>query len=145
MKHILFAYDGKPEAEEAKVYVLSRLEKGDILDMLHLIPTDLLHYGQVDQLASQASKKSFLHYIQELGVKECSTLLAPFAEEASQHGIQARLHVRWGNAEKALLEIASSTPIDEIILSKNIWGIDWHKDSTSASLAKKYPRKITII
>lgn len=145
MRRIILGSDGSPEAREAEQYALAMLQPGDDIIALHVVNTDLMHYGLIDQLATQADKENFLAYIRKQGEEECASRLGPFADAAAKSGAKVALHVRWGDPARELLSIASEHDAHEIVLAGSSWNTNWHEPHMEARLDRSSPCKITIL
>ncbi len=143
MQHILLIHDGAPLHESMQYLLQNILQKPLHIDILYIIPQNLVHYGQVDQLASAAIKDDFVSYIHAQGVEECKEKLEPLVNtlksmaEMHESSLELSLHVRWGKAREAIEEIATEYGATSIYVQQNTFGLDWslQKKSLRSSLA----------
>ncbi len=142
MKRILIVHDGKPLSLDAKSKLQNSLQHTSIANLLYIIPQNLVHYGQVDQLASPICKDEFIQYVYGLGIEECQKALQPLVNELEQvseaNNFEIKLHVRWGNAADAILELAKDVEAEEIFIQQKCFDIDWAimKDSSLSKIAE---------
>ncbi len=133
MKRILLCHDGSELTEMGMSFLYKELLNHDIIDILYVIPQNLIHYGQVDQLATPDSKQEFIEYVQSIGIQECKDKLGSFQDSinvfAENQNIQLKtqLHVRWGDAIKIVREFISDYSISTVLIPSRVWGIDWHR------------------
>ncbi|MEL7639255.1 MAG: universal stress protein [Solidesulfovibrio sp.] len=145
MRRILLGSDGSRQARQAEDRVISLAKGGDSIVALHVVPTDLMHYGLVDQLATQSDKEEFLRYIRELGERECLDKLSGFLARARERGVDARLSVRWGEPLREILAAAVESAADEVFLPSHGWGVDFTVPEFVARINRSSPCKITIL
>jgi nucleotide-binding universal stress UspA family protein len=145
MKHILFCGDGSAEAGAAEAAALALIDAGDSIVALYVIANDLIHYGEIDQLATPADKEHFIAYIREQGAAECQQHLGAFAQKAEQRGAVVELRVRWGNAAQAIINTAAATQAQGIVLAARAWGIDWHEPAMKHLLEKSCSAALTLV
>ncbi len=148
MKRILLCHDGTKLTPSAMSFLHEKLQEVITLDVLYVIPRNLIHYGQVDQLATPTSKQEFIDYVQELGVQECKEKLHNFVLEIEEFAkaqhlqLEIKLHVRWGKAIEAIEEVSKSYSDEAILLPNNIWEIDELLQKNVLKLQKKLPTYI---
>lgn len=145
MKQILFCSDGSSRAQAAENAVLSLIEQGDSVVALYVIANDLIHYGEIDQLATPADKEHFIAYIQQQGAAECQQHLGAFAAKAADRGATVELRVRWGNAAQAIINTAAEIEAQALVLAAQAWGHDWHKPALKHLLEKSCPAVLTVL
>lgn len=146
MRRILLCSNGSPEARRAEDYVLTELRScGGSVFALHIVDTDLMHYGLVDQLATQGDKENFLCYVREEGERECRGRLGGFLERARKGGVDALLGVRWGEPLREMLAAAAESGVDEIVLPPRNWGLDFTVPHFVDRLNRSSPCKITVL
>ena len=146
MRRILLGSDGSVEARHAEDHVIATLRReGGSVMALHVVDTDLMHYGLVDQLATQSDKETFLNYVREQGESECEARLGGFVERARKSGVHALLGVRWGEPLRDVLAAATENGADEIVLPPHSWGMDFTTPHLAERLNRSSPCKITIM
>ncbi len=145
MKRILLGHDGANLSQDAMSFLYEKLREASVLDILYVIPQNLIHYGQVDQLATPSSKQDFIDYVQEVGVQECKDKLGDFVKQIETFAqennlaLTVKLHVRWGNAQDVIQEVAISYNDEAVLLPNKVWGIDWLLQKHVAELQKSLP------
>jgi len=146
MRRIILGSDGSTQARNAEDQVIS-LAHGDDCSViaLYIVATDLMHYGLVDQLATQSDKEDFMRYVSELGKRECRDRLGGFLERAQEHGVAAQLNVRWGEPLREVLAAATESGADEVFLPPSSWGMDFTLPHLVARMNSLSPCKITIL
>jgi hypothetical protein len=112
---------------------------------VHVVEKDLMHYGLVDQLATQSDKEGFLRYVRELGERECLDRLGGFLERAREKGVEATLMVRWGEPLGEILAAATESGVDEVFLPSRGWGKDFTSTHLEESINISSPNKITVL
>ncbi len=151
MKRILIVHDGAPISEEAKLFLAQELREVKAIDLLYVIEQNLVHYGQVDQLATPICKNEFIEYVQNLGVEECKERLEPFVLELKalkasyNYEIEFKLHVRWGDICKAIAEIVDYFNNDMLIIPQNAFGINWALPKNSTNLTPKLAEILRVL
>ncbi len=145
MMRILLCHDGTKLAQDALNFLHEKLHNVKVLDLLYVIPRNLIHYGQVDQLATPSSKQEFINYVQETGVQECKDKLGSFVKEiesfSQENSLQLdiKLHVRWGKALDIIQEVSKSYNDEAILLPAKVWGIDWLVQKNLRKLQESLP------
>jgi len=146
MRRILLGSDGSPRARQAEDHVISLArDDGGTVIAVHVVDTDLMHYGLIDQLATQSDKEVFLKYVRELGERECLDRLGGFLERAREQGVEASLSVRWGEPLREILAAATESGVDEVFLPSRSWGVDFTVAHRAESMNKASPSKITVL
>lgn len=146
MRRILLGSDGSAMARQAEDHAIALLNAdGGSVIALHVVDTDLMHYGLVDQLATQSDKEDFLRYVREQGESECLARLGGFLERAQERGVDAQLGVRWGEPLREILAAAVENGADEIILPPQSWGMDFTTPHLAERMNRSSPCKITIM
>ncbi len=151
MNRILLCHDGQELTQSACHILYQELYKSCKLDVLYVIPQNLIHYGQVDQLATPDSKQEFIDYVQQIGIDECKTKLNDFIiqinELITEHNLKlnVQMHVRWGNATEAIKEIITGFNDEIILIPSNVWGIDWKAQKNLAQVLKLKQQSLYII
>lgn len=145
MRRILLGSDGSEQARQAEDHVISlaRDDGGSIL-AVHVVEKDLMHYGLVDQLATQSDKEGFVRYVRELGERECLDRLGAFRQRARERGVEATLMVRWGEPLGEILEAATENGVDEVFLPARCWGKDFTGAYLAESVNSACPSKVTV-
>lgn len=146
MRRILLGSDGSTRARHAEDYAIAAAHAdGGSVIALHVVDTDLMHYARVDHLATQGDKDNFLQYVKEQGEQECRVRLGGVVKKAREKGVEARLHVRWGEPLREVLTAASESGADEIILPSHSWGMDFNVPCLMARMNRSSRCKITIL
>ncbi len=150
MTRILLCHDGTAISENVAHFLHKELKSSSTLDILYLIPQNLIHYGEVDQLATPDSKQEFIQYVQELGINECKEKLEPFVAEIKNFAVKqgltlnVQLHVRWGNAINAIQEVVKYYNCEAVIIPNKIWGLDWNMQQNLSSSWNLHPQALHI-
>ncbi len=140
MKHILIPHDGKSLNISAKDLLKQIMQNIETIHLLYVVPQNLVHYGQVDQLASPICKSEYIEYVHELGIKECREQLQPLIFELTnmasglEHNVEIKLHVRWGDVSKAILELVADTKVQGVYIQQKTFNEDWLKPSNPLNL-----------
>ncbi|MBI4804835.1 MAG: universal stress protein [Desulfovibrio sp.] len=146
MRRILLGSDGSQQARHVEDHVISLAhDGGGSVIAVHVVEKDLMHYGLIDQLATQGDKEGFMRYVRELGERECLERLGGFRERARQRGVEAQLMVRWGDPLGEILAAATESGVDEVFLPSRGWGKDFTNARLAESLNRKSPSKITVL
>ena len=146
MRRILLGSDGSARARRAEDFAIAAAHAdGGCVIALHVVDTDLMHYAKVDHLATQGDKDNFLQYVKEQGEQECRDRLGEVMKKAREKGVEARLHVRWGEPLREVLTAARESGADEIILPSQSWGMDFNVPSLRARMNRSSRCKITIL
>lgn len=135
MKTILLAGDKNLASTQAVAYVFGSLSEGESLNIVYIVPSDLMFYSHVDQLATQPDKEAFHDYIIQIGMEEADLALQSIRSHAQEQGVLVHTHVAWGNPAATIVEFAKKINADEVVLPSKAWGTAWS--------APKYAKKIT--
>ncbi len=151
MKRTLLCHDGTKLTDNANNILYKELLGTSTLDILYVIPQNLIHYGQVDQLATPHSKQTFIDYVQKLGVEECKEKLMDFVNTIKSYAaeqnvnLHTQLHVRWGDATAAIKDIVTAYAITNVLIPSNVWGLDWHSQQNLATKISIPPKSLYIL
>lgn len=146
MRRILLATDGKPASARAEAYAIHlAAESGAPLVAMYVVESDLMHYGMVDQLATETDKAAFLAHVQREGERECSEKLSGFGARARARGITPETLVRWGVPLKEMVRAASDVAADVLVVGGVSWGVSWASPWVSSSLERKSPCSVRIL
>lgn len=146
MRRILLGSDGSARARRAEDFAIAAAHAdGGSVIALHVVDTDLMHYAKVDHLVTQDDKDSFVQYVKKQGEQECRIRLGEVVKKAREKGVETRLYVRWGEPLREVLNAASESGADEIILPSQSWGMDFNDSCLRARMNRSSRCKITIL
>lgn len=146
MKRILLATDGQPASARAEAYAIHlAAESGAPLTAMYVVESDLLHYGMVDQLATEGDKAAFIEHVRREGERECVERLSEFDARARARGVAPERVVRWGAPLKEIVSTASDVAADVLVVGGASWGVRWTSPSVSSSLERKSPCSVRIL
>ncbi len=151
MKRILLCHDGANLTPKFTQVLHKELEQAAVLDVLYVIPQNLIHYGQVDQLATPHSKQNFIDYVQQIGIDECKNKLHNFVEQTNifikegNLNLTIQLHVRWGNAINAIKEIIEGYNSTMLLIPCTVWGLNWTSQKNLSTAVNIDPQSLHIL
>lgn len=146
MRRILLGSDGSAQARQAEDHVISLAhEEGGSILAVHVVEKDLMHYGMVDPLATQGDKEGFVHYVRELGERECLNRLGEFRQRARKRGVEVTLMVRWGEPLGEILAAATENRVDEVFLPPRCWGREFTGARLAEAVNSSCPSKVTVL
>lgn len=115
---LLLVVEGCVE-ETAEKVALSMAKGLDArLILVYITEYNLIHYGQVDQLAPETSKEEFISHVRENYQKDMKRALAPLIEKTKAMGIDSEMVLVESDPVKEISQLALSRQADYIVLQR---------------------------
>ncbi|ABO50384.1 UspA domain protein [Desulforamulus reducens MI-1] len=115
-KHILLAVHGDEKSGFLeKVLEFCKDIKPEIT-LMHVVETNLAHYGYVDQLASGISKDQFINYIYRMANEKQEEIISHFEKKVREMEIGFQWKVKEGKPHKEILQELNEGSYDLLIL-----------------------------
>lgn len=133
-QNILLALHGR----ESDKVIDCALELAGNLDaeitVLHVLDTDLAHYGYVDQLVSSIAKEQFVEYIFTQANENESQICRKFAARVEGTGLRYHFKTREGNPADEIMKEIKEGNYDLLVLGT--------KPKTRGNIPKKVKEKM---
>lgn len=117
MQHIILATTGNETCKNAEAFALNYCtQHGAALSVIHVINCSLEHYGQVDQLATEIDKDTFVNYVVKLCREEAMIKLETFLTKVEHLQISNRLFLGSGNPLDCIVQTVESANPEFVVI-----------------------------